>query len=319
MDALRVERYRFVLEAIDRLSLPEYSGSTLRGGFGQVFRRTTCVQPRRECSDCPFRLSCPYSLVFCPSPPPDSAVLRTYSDIPRPFVLEPPEGGPKILAPGQVTAFGLVLVGRATDYLPHFLVTFQELGRLGLGRGRGRFMVKEVWQEAPIGTGRIYEQATNLLRQGAHPWVWKDALAKAEDLYKRAKTGAFEFSFHTPLRLVYEERLVNRPELHILMRSLLRRLSSLSYFHCNEMVEADFKRLIALAERAKLVRANLSWMDWERYSSRQDSRMKLGGLVGKAVYAGVVPELLPWLCAGEWVHVGKAATFGLGRYGIKPA
>ena len=30
--------------------------------------------------------------------------------------------------------FELVLIGRAIDYLPYFLMSFQELGRAGVGR-----------------------------------------------------------------------------------------------------------------------------------------------------------------------------------------
>ncbi|MBN1106561.1 MAG: hypothetical protein JXL84_24375 [Deltaproteobacteria bacterium] len=35
--------------------------------------------------------------------------------------------------------FNLVVVGRARDFLPYFIVTFEELGRQGIGVGRGRF------------------------------------------------------------------------------------------------------------------------------------------------------------------------------------
>ncbi|HHY33792.1 MAG TPA: CRISPR system precrRNA processing endoribonuclease RAMP protein Cas6, partial [Firmicutes bacterium] len=55
---------------------------------------------------------------------------------------------------------------------------------------------------------------------------------------------------------------------------------------------------------------------WERYSSRQDTRMKLGGLVGTATYefhdASLAEFFLPWLVLGEYIHVGKGCTFGLG-------
>jgi len=44
--------------------------------------------------------------------------------------------------------------------------------------------------------------------------------------------------------------------------------------------------------------------------------MSMGGLVGRAVYHGAWQEFWPWLALGEWVHVGKNATFGLGKYVI---
>ena len=57
-------------------------------------------------------------------------------------------------------------------------------------------------------------------------------------------------------------------------------------------------------------------IDATRYSSRQDERMDLGGLVGAAAYEGDLAEFLPWLLWGQLVHVGMNATFGLGRVGV---
>ncbi len=44
--------------------------------------------------------------------------------------------------------------------------------------------------------------------------------------------------------------------------------------------------------------------------------MTLGGFVGEATFAGDFGEFLPMLAWGEVVHMGKAASFGLGRYEI---
>ncbi|MGE5586784.1 MAG: CRISPR system precrRNA processing endoribonuclease RAMP protein Cas6, partial [Clostridia bacterium] len=101
-------------------------------------------------------------------------------------------------------------------------------------------------------------------------------------------------------------------------RSLLRRTSSLLYFHHGTRLDMDFRGFISEAETVRLAAHNTTWVDWERYSSRQDSRMKLGGLVGAATYefshARLAGFFLPWLVLGEYVHVGKGCTFGLGRF-----
>lgn len=44
--------------------------------------------------------------------------------------------------------------------------------------------------------------------------------------------------------------------------------------------------------------------------------MALGGLVGEAAYEGDFEPFWPFLVFGQWTHVGKNATFGLGRYAI---
>ena len=45
--------------------------------------------------------------------------------------------------------------------------------------------------------------------------------------------------------------------------------------------------------------------------------MKLGGLIGSITYEGNLDKFLPLLRIGEYIHVGKAVTFGMGRYRIK--
>lgn len=120
--------------------------------------------------------------------------------------------------------------------------------------------------------------------------------------------------FITPTRIVVNEDLVVDLELHHLIRSLLRRISTLSYFHCGERLDLDFKGLIERAQGVKVIQRKTEWHDWERYSARQDVRMKLGGFIGRAVFRGEMTEFMPFLKAGETLHVGKGTSFGLGKY-----
>lgn len=57
--------------------------------------------------------------------------------------------------------------------------------------------------------------------------------------------------FHTPRRIKYHEDLLLDLEFHILIRSLLRRISTLSYFHCGSELALDFNGLINAALEVK--------------------------------------------------------------------
>ncbi|MDI6756372.1 MAG: CRISPR system precrRNA processing endoribonuclease RAMP protein Cas6, partial [Thermodesulfobacteriota bacterium] len=63
-------------------------------------------------------------------------------------------------------------------------------------------------------------------------------------------------------------------------------------------------------------KSHLRWYDWERYSTRQEGKMKLGGFLGTISFTGDLSAFLPYVILGELVHVGKGSSFGLGKYEI---
>jgi len=74
------------------------------------------------------------------------------------------------------------------------------------------------------------------------------------------------------------------------------------------------RKLIEAAESVEVKKSTLRWRDWQRYSTRQETRMKLGGLVGQITYGGELAPFMPFLRAGELTHAGKGTSFGLGKY-----
>ena len=136
----RFALFQFILSPLEGWDLPNYLGATLRGGFGYAFKKTCCPL-RNECRErCSFPERCVYSYIFETPPPKETEVMRKYPFAPHPFIIEPPLENKR---EGPLT-FGLTLVGKSIDYLPYFLYTFEELGRMGLGRRRSKFYLQEV-------------------------------------------------------------------------------------------------------------------------------------------------------------------------------
>lgn len=136
-----------------------------------------------------------------------------------------------------------------------------------------------------------------------------------------AKNGqpTLNIRFLTMTRLKYAQEYTTVPEFHILIRNILRRISSISYFHHGIELQLDFRELIQKAqEKVFLVKNETHWEDWERYSSRQDTKMNLGGIVGEAVYQGDWSEFWPLLKIAEEVHIGKGTVFGMGKIMATP-
>ncbi|MGB9716174.1 MAG: CRISPR-associated protein Cas6, partial [Thermodesulfovibrionales bacterium] len=130
---IKVASFRFNLLPLESLVLPSYKGSTLRGGFGYAFRRVVCAIKNKECPECLLKEKCIYSYIFETPPPSDSKLMRKYTSAPHPFIIEPPQEKRYSYTPGTELAFGLILIGKAIDYLPYFIYTFDELGRIGIG------------------------------------------------------------------------------------------------------------------------------------------------------------------------------------------
>jgi len=175
--ALRIGVFRFTIAPVQPLAVPAVNkANMLRGGFGHAFRRLCCVPQCRDTKQCPLADSCPYKAVFEPSPPPDADRLSKNQDIPRPFVFRAPldvfpstslgegeqsrtvsaarvrsgRGATKTrYEPGEQFEFGLVLIGRALDFLPYFVLSFRELAQEGLGLNRAKCTLERVEELKP--------------------------------------------------------------------------------------------------------------------------------------------------------------------------
>ena len=315
LDHFTFAKFRFTIRAEEEIFLPSYKGAVFRGGFGYVFKKIVCVQrARKDCTDCILHRSCVYSYIFETSPPEDTKVLRLYRTIPHPFVIEPPLSGDRIIKQGDRVLFNLILIGKAVDYLPYFILTFAELGKQGIGRDRGKFVLEKVEGLGENGEGNIIYACEKEVLQNDYPLLEASQLNHTED---KNNNNQIELKFLTPFRVRFEGKITDNIKFHVILRNLIRRISSLLYFHCGRELECDFKTYIEEAEKVKTISNDLQWFDWERYSTRQKQKMTLGGVLGQVKYEGNLEPFAQFLRLGEYIHVGKGTSFGLGQYQIK--
>jgi hypothetical protein len=311
---LSCARYRVVFEALETLDLPGYLGSTLRGAFGHAFRAVACPAPPGM--DCSIPAQCPYHLVFETSPPPGSEALRTHEEIPRPFVISPAnsandaQGNRQTFRPGDEVSFELVLIGRAQEFFPYFVVALREVDRMGRARRAVELRRIDALGGRDADSKVVYDATENLVH-GAAP-----AITIEDCGLMPLPQDQLTIDFLTQTRLKHDGRFVRRPEFQIVFRRLLGRLSSLSRFHCDAPLEVDFRELIDNTASIRLTQDSTQWTRWERYSSRQERRMQWEGIVGRGTYEGDFSAYWKFLSFGQFVHVGHGATFGLGKYQI---
>ena len=132
--------------------------------------------------------------------------------------------------------------------------------------------------------------------------------------------SSLKLRFLTPARIRVKDDLQTGLSFQLLVRSLLRRVSMLAAVHGRGRMQMDYRGLIERAASVRVVNSTLRWWDLERYTDRQDTRLRVGGLIGEVEYEGrVIDEFMPLICAGELVGVGTGTSLGLGRYQISAA
>lgn len=307
--------FRFCFIASEEIRLPPYKGSAFRGGFGAVFKRTVCMNPEKDCKSCLLKFRCYYSYIF-ETPNDTSAAFVKTTHFPHPYVLEPPLDNGGGYTQGERFTANLVLVGRAIPLLPYFVFVMEKLAENGIGKGKGRFSLEKVESLShPSETSGkvIFEQ------RGRH--IDEDIkvveFPSFGDEPRSAAINSLTLEFLTPTRITSKNRLTppERFDFLTLMKNLLRRIHLLG-FHCDSGFEIDHRPLLSQAEEVETHTNGLRWHDWERYSARQDARMKLGGFKGKISFRGPIAPFMPFIKLGEYVHVGKDTSFGLGKYKI---
>ncbi|TCS78926.1 CRISPR system precrRNA processing endoribonuclease RAMP protein Cas6 [Tepidibacillus fermentans] len=306
---LQIARFEVIYEVGSYgVNLPPYKGSTIRGAFGHIFKMVACTCGSEDHLD-----NCIYQYIFETKPPENSEVLKKYESIPRPFVIEPILDPRTYFAPGEKLHFAFILFGKALDYLPYFIFTFQEMGKQGLGKNHHSLNLRQVFQtnlHHDLNT-LIYDGEAGRIYNRWEPIYANEIFQSVENQYINNRLWVH---FLTPTRLQKGGKyLSTAPQFEDVMKATMRRLTSILYFHQDLQFEMDFKKFFLHASKVELIKDQIEWVDWERYSNRQQERIKLGGILGKALYRGEIEPYLPWLKLAEWIHIGKNPVFGLGK------
>lgn len=304
---MRFGKYHLQIRFEEKALLPPYLGSMLRGAFGAALKTAMCGSLHRDCQDCRISPRCLYAQTFEAVPQGGREGDKRLTP-PNPYVMEPPIEPRARFEAGDILGFNLLLFGKANEFLPFFLHAFELMGRRGVGRsmegpGGATFSLVSMSQNDDLNvydpeTGRLLVEPSNASLSVASPETLSE--------------GELKIWLKTPLRLKYMNQLQDELPFHVLVRAMLRRISSLFGRHGSGEPEMDYRGLVSRAGTVETSDSEFRWHDWERFSNRQKRRMLLGGLVGSATYAGVNGEYLPLLDLAKVLHIGKQTTFGLG-------
>lgn len=304
-------RFRFLFEAIETVRLPSYPGSAWRGLLGQGLRRTACVTRQPTCAGCLLVQTCVYSTFF-ETPAPPGPAGRGYSALPHPFVLDIDPRAPTLIVEGAPFDLTIHLVGNAIAQVPYLIHALQSAGDRGIGNSRGRFRLTGVERERTLGAD-----------------LWDPVYAVEEGTYLAGETALpavpiapqrARLHLMTPLRIKRSGHFIGAGELTPpdLLRALFLRLRRLAELYGGDPTAFDARTLGTDDDALVFETRRLHWHEWTRFSSRQNTPMEMGGLIGELELVGrALPIAWPALWLGQWTHIGKGTAFGLGGYRIR--
>ena len=253
-------RYRFDWRATSPLRMPEYAGSMLRGAFGHVLRQLSCMTKQKECEGCPLIASCPFPAIFAP-PPPTNHALQNFSEIPVPYIIEPPDWGETQLGKGAPFSFHMVLIGRAMRELPLIILAWRRALARGVGPGDGQADLVRVMHCGAAGETEIHNPDTGVI--AVHQQIV--AIPPADP-----QSGPVTLQFNTPLRLQRNGHALpaHKLDARTLLMALVRRASLLSEFHAGAPLIQQFASLREACggiQEEKDRRANLKFGNLPQY------------------------------------------------------
>lgn len=301
-------RMRVAFEASEPLVLPEYKGSAFRGCFGETLHRETCKHKGWQCENCAKRFDCPSSFLF------NSYVKETHDHVgkypksPHPYIIDPMAGNQVKFMPGEQFGFDMTLIGTAIPLFRLIAQVFEGMGETGIGYGRKKFkpvsllVLREDMNYAPL------------------PYFGPPETLSISKLFVQLFKECVTLNLVHPLRIIENDTLVETaPSFALLIGRLALRIGLLAHFHCGApWPEPELNHLI-VADGISIRESSVKKTDWSRYSGTQDTTMNFDGLTGHITYSGNgLDEWMPLLTLGSFLHAGSSATFGLGKYTIKP-
>jgi len=326
MEQFTAHQLRFTCEVQTSILLNEHQGSAIRGALFHALRRQFCYNKEAtNCGECSLWATCPICFLVATR----NVQSRRGVEVPRPYTVEPPLRGKTRYEPGDSLEFGLTMFAQALNLFPYVVLGSQALEHGGLGkrinepaRGRGKwrgtFAVREIAAvNALTGEGQpVLRQGDNMVRVPDVPVTHQQVLQQAERLASRP-AGRLTFEFLTPTRLIQGGRLVKRIAFTPLFHRLMERLSSLAEQYADSPPPPDWRDLLPLADRVRVVEDHTRWVELESYSTRRRARTQIGGLMGRVTFqTDDWTPFLPYLVWGEITHVGKDTVKGDGWYRI---
>lgn len=268
------------------------------GTFAASCKDAVCTRVSIACNLCPERNGCHWHAVFGQILSADPAALKRHQKPPLPFIFSFPFSSEQIGTTDTIEC-GLVVVGRAIHCIDMLLKGFAEFLKRDSADVTG-----EIIQVSASG----YQGESTCLGDGTdiyHAANLQVLSAEVLQEWSPLDCSRIDIRLLSPLRFILNGRQCRRFDFSHFARSLMRRVSSLAYYYCDYSFNSDFKLLSGIADAVECIADNFCYESMNR---------PVSGITGSGGFVGELDELLPFLTLGRYLHAGKGAAYGMGRY-----
>jgi hypothetical protein len=306
MNGLSVCHLRFTVQATQRIRLRGQPGSALRGALYNVLSDRFC--PHDNLPD--HQTACPVCWMLAQT---DRRGPRG-ENIPRPLTIQPPEA--RTYQPGETFQFGFGLVGAAEKLLPYLLQGAIQMGKVGIGPGKGRFELIDI-EEYDVLLG-----AYRPLLEGQRVKSPRMQITTSRVLQETPPTAnRIRIQLLTPTRLISGGKLLKQIDPAVFVGRLVDRCQQLTTYYSQTSVDTSqwktaYLSLVEQADTLTVTDKNTRWEEAFSGSRRKGGITPISGLVGSFQLQGDLRPFYPWLLWGQSLHVGKDAVKGNGWYHI---
>jgi CRISPR-associated endoribonuclease Cas6 len=307
---LIVHHLRFTAEARTIIRFGPQAGAQLRGALWAALQQFACTDSMAR-SRPDHSAHCP----MCRLMALETLQSARGMNPARPFAIQPPLM--TYFQSGEMFTFGISLFGDAADLFSYICQAVYRMGEIGVGYGRGQFILKQVEAINPL-TGSTESVLRDRRISAPGIPVTADHIRQAA---ARLPTSQIRLRFLTPTQIIAEGSTMPQPEFDKLIARLLERCQSLELHYANQPTPQPLWRdlyfeLTESAKNIRLAQNQTRWLHVQSGSRRSNFATSIGGFIGEVVYEGYLPLFREWLLWGQSVHVGKNAVKGNGWYEI---
>ena len=265
-----------------------------RSVLGNELHYLSCVLKQQTCSICPLRFKCAYSVLFENPVDKNNTVITGRDKAPSPYIIKAEYSKNDEIDKVDITA---IFIGYGIDYISYFLLAVKRAGEKGMFKERIKYNMGYI-----SCINNEYSLEFDFTSLPVETYIFSESCVLS---HKK-----LNIQLITPFRYKKSGKYESNININDILLASKRRLDMLSNFYGDKSITPK----LTFIENSKIIESNLSWQDSSRYSRRQDTRMKIGGIIGCIIVgADFSQQHLSLLESAKLFNIGKNVSFGLGH------